>query len=538
MVFLTVNCSYSHSSLALPLLHGSCRDIDGWEWIRYDMLNTNDVGEAVRDIYSLRCDLLAADLYLFNRQTALEVLQRYHVLAPECRIVVGGPECLGEGADELLSQYPWLDRIFRGEGEEIFRDYLLQFDAVDRSLHPVVPADGNAVYMNWAAGACPAEDPFFVADKPFVQMETSRGCPMKCFYCTSGNTLTRYRDLEQVRGELNLLAAKGVREIRVLDRTFNLPQERGAALLRMFREEFPEIKFHLELHPQFLNEAMRREIEQALPGQLHIEVGVQCLNKEVQQLSGRRGDSEAVLDGLDFLCRQTAFETHADLLAGMPGQNWSNTVADTVTLMKLNVAEIQLEILKVLPGTPLRRIAAEHGMKYSTSAPYDVMATDTMSLEEIQQARDLSHLLDMTYNHKFLHPAVWLMNEECPEFLPAFMEFFHSCGGGAMVLWDLKKRFIFLLEFCQKYHLQRAHAVLAYQWLLAGYPPAQGPDMFSRKIEKLPGEVQYLSGSEEVVCARESRYWEFSMQEKTYFFVYNRQFAPNRPAAVLALIPN
>ena len=286
LVFLTVNSSFSHSSLALPLLHSACCDLEQWQWIRYDMTNASDVISAVRDIYSYRCDLLATDLYLFNRQTALEVLQRYHTLDPACRIVAGGPECLGEGADTLLQQYPWLDRVFRGEGEELFCDYLQNFDHCATVTERIAPACGNAVYKNWSDSDYPVNDPFFVTDKPFVQIETSRGCPMKCFYCTSGGTQCRYRSLDQVRGELQLLASKGIREIRVLDRTFNLPQERGANLLKMFREEFPQMRFHLELHPQFLDENLKNEIRKALSGQLHIEAGIQCLDSTVQRLAG------------------------------------------------------------------------------------------------------------------------------------------------------------------------------------------------------------------------------------------------------------
>ena len=124
LVFLTVNSSFSHSSLALPLLHNVCADLEEWEWFRYDMTADSDVMTAVREIYALNCDLLATDLYLFNRKTVLEVLTRYHVIDPECRIVAGGPECLGEGAAELLEAYPWFDCVFRDEGEMLFRSYL------------------------------------------------------------------------------------------------------------------------------------------------------------------------------------------------------------------------------------------------------------------------------------------------------------------------------------------------------------------------------------------------------------------------------
>ena len=204
LLFLTVNSSFSHSSLALPLLHNACRELDSWEWVRCDTTNTGNVLATVQAVCDARCDLVVADLYLFNRQMTLDILQRYHAIDPACRIAVGGPECLGEGAAELLKDFPWLDCVFRGEGEEEFRNYLANFTENASRTHYILPADGCGVYENWAASPYPATSEFFVTDKPFVQIETSRGCPMKCFYCTSGNTRTRYRSLEQVAGELQL----------------------------------------------------------------------------------------------------------------------------------------------------------------------------------------------------------------------------------------------------------------------------------------------------------------------------------------------
>ena len=531
LVFLTVNSSYSHSSLALPLLHSACRDLP-WEWFRYDMTLNEDVMGAVSRLCEFDCDLLVTTLYLFNRQTTLEILQRFHTLAPQCRIAAGGPECLGDGGEALLRECPYLDRVFRGEGEMIFREYLEHFD--DGTLLPgrIIPADGNGVYQQWSCSPYPVDDPFFVTDKPFVQMESSRGCPMKCFYCTSGGTAPRYRSMAQVREELLRLQAGGVKEIRMLDRTFNLPRSRGRELLRLFREEFPDMRFHLELHPQFLDDALKEELLKALPGQLHIEAGIQCLDQTVQDLSGRRSNVEAALDGLAFLCRCPAFETHADLLAGLPGQNWQHILADTESLMNVRTAEIQLEVLKILPGTPLRKIAPEYGIKYSSTTPYDVMKSDTMSLEEIRYARDLSRLLDMTYNHKNLHPAVLMMNEEAPGVIRELLEYFHSLKGNSATLWDLKKRFLFLDDFCRIRKLTESSVELAWQWLLAGFPPGQGPDLYSEKVPAIPSGVQLRQGTEECRNARESRFLKFLRKGKVCYLAFNRSFALNLPAAV------
>ena len=112
LLFLTVNSSFSHSSLALPLLHSACSALTRWEWCRCDTTIVQDTLNTVQEIYNAKCDLLVTDLYLFNRQKAMEILHRIHTLAPEIKIAVGGPECLGEGAEELLREYPWLDRVF------------------------------------------------------------------------------------------------------------------------------------------------------------------------------------------------------------------------------------------------------------------------------------------------------------------------------------------------------------------------------------------------------------------------------------------
>ena len=532
LVFLTVNSSYSHSSLALPLLHSACRDLPQWEWHRCDVTLKEDVMTAVRRIAAAECDLLAVTLYLFNRQRALEILQRFHALAPQCRIAVGGPECLGEGAEALLRECPWLDCVIRGEGEELFCRYLKEFDNVSSGGAKILPEKGNGVFADWENSDFPVNDPFFVTDKPFVQMETSRGCPMRCFYCTSGHTTVRYRSLEAVREELSLLFSRGVREVRLLDRTFNFPLERGRKLLQIFREEFPGMRFHLELHPQLMDEPLKEELRKALPGQLHIEAGVQCLDNGIQHQIGRNSDTSAVLAGIKFLTSVPAFETHADLLAGLPGQKLSHIFADAASLMALNAAEIQLEVLKVLPGTPLREIAPRHGITYTPCTPYDVMKSDTITLEEMQQVRDLSRLLDMTYNHSALHSVIFAVNKELPEFLPDFLDFFRRKGGSSAAVWDLKKRFLFVSDYCSSRHLEGARRELALQWLLAGFPQGQGADIFSVRCGTPPPEARLLSASDECLKAVETRCWMLDMGDKRKFYIaYNRNIALHLPAA-------
>ena len=530
LIWLSVNSSYSHSSLALPLLHAACRKIPGWEWIPLETTVADDPSEVAAHLNALQGCLLCTTLYLFNRNTVTEILERFHALNPACHIAVGGPECLGGGAEHLIARYPFIHTVFRGESEGLFPDFLNRFPS--QGTTQIIPEKGNAVYEKWEAAPPPAEDDFFRTDKPFVQMETSRGCPMGCLYCTSGRTKLRFKSPDAVAEELAALHRRGIREVRLLDRTFNYPQERGIELLRLFRNNFPEMRFHLEIHPQFLNAGLRKELEAALPGQLHIEAGIQCLAGSVQNAIGRRSRPEDALDGLRFLCSCPNFETHADLLAGLPEQSPDHLFHDVSCLMEAGTAEIQLEVLKVLPGTPLRAQAGSLGLIFAPEPPYDVMQTNTMSTEDILLARKLSRLLDLTYNHPALRPVLRTIHAERPDFLPDFLQFFLSNGLDLKRLYDLKKRFLLLLDFLSGGNYKTAAEELAFQWIRSGYPPESGPGMTAVKTGKPPETAVLLEGDPASAKERETKYWLLPGRKATFYFAFHRKYAINRPAAV------
>lgn len=529
LVWLSVNCSYSHSSLALPLLHAACRGVSGWRWEALETTIEDDPASVAAELAARSGDLVCATLYLFNRRFVLEILGRFHALSPAVPIAVGGPECLGGGADALLSQYPFIRTVFRGEGEEEFPRFLSSFSADGK--REIVPEGGSGVFLNWASSAAPVSDEFFRTDKPFVQMETSRGCPMGCLYCTSCRTELRFRSLKAVEEELELLRERGVREIRLLDRTFNFPAERGASLLRLFRTRFPSIRFHLEVHPQFLNDELRRELSAALPGQLHIEAGIQTLNESVQRAVGRCSRTEDALSGLRFLCSSPAFETHADLLAGLPEQTLDMLYEDVSGLMAAGPAEIQLEVLKVLPGTPLRARSRELGLVYSPETPYDVMRTDWMSAGEILHARLISRLLDLTYNHPALHPVIRAAHRRVPGLIRKLLAAFLANGFSLKRLYDLKKRFLILAEFLTENGSEEALELLAVQWIACGYPAGEGPGKRAERCPAVPGTAVLLEGDPRSAGERETKFLRICGERSAYYFAFNRKYSANRPAA-------
>ena len=114
--------------------------------------------------------------------------------------------------------------------------------------------------MNFSELVPPEESRFFNWSKPFVQLETTRGCFNTCAFCVSGGEKpVRTLSLEATRKRLDVIHQHGIKNVRVLDRTFNYNNKRAKELLNLFRE-YPDICFHLEIHPALLSDELKREL--------------------------------------------------------------------------------------------------------------------------------------------------------------------------------------------------------------------------------------------------------------------------------------
>ena len=223
--------------------------------------------------------------------------------------------------------------------------------------------NGIARVLNFAGLVPPEQSRFFNWSKPFVQLETTRGCFNTCAFCVSGGEKpVRTLSIESIRERLQLIHAHGIKNVRVLDRTFNYNPRRAKELLRLFLEFHPDIRFHLEIHPALLSEELKEELSLLPKGLLHLEAGIQSLREPVLEKSRRMGKLSDALDGLRFLCALPNMETHADLIAGLPLYHLHEIFEDVRTLAGYAAGEIQLESLKLLPGTEMRRRAEELGI--------------------------------------------------------------------------------------------------------------------------------------------------------------------------------
>ena len=460
LLWLDLNSSYAHSSLALPALHAQMADDTAIEWQVVSATINENTGDTVCRIYNLQPDMIVSTCWIFNHEALIHILSRTKALLPDCCIVLGGPEFLGDN-EAFLRRNPFVNFAFRGEGEEVFPRWLKsRREGTDdwRGMEGFCYIDDNGTYHDcgiarvhdFAALTAPEESPFFNWSKPFVQLETTRGCFNTCAFCISGGDKpVRTLPTETIERRIANIHRHGIRNIRLLDRTFNYNPHRAIEMLDIFRR-YPDIRFHLEIHPALLTDELKKQLATLPKGLLHLEAGMQSLLEPVLEACRRTGTAEDALEGLFYLSQLPNMETHADLIAGLPHYSLRELYDDVRTLIRYRVKEIQIESLKVLPGTEMRRRADELGIRYSPLPPYEVLESDAMSPDDMQTARHLSRLIDGFYNAPTWQEPIQTLDYDQPRFLYRLLNYLKeadiidtplSLERRGLILYDLCKRF-------------------------------------------------------------------------------------------------
>ena len=234
----------------------------------------------------------------------------------------------------------------------------------------------------------------------------------------------------------------------------------------------------------FRSEELKQALATLPDGLLHLEAGIQSLREPVLIESKRKGKLSAALDGLKYLSSLTNMETHADLIAGLPLYHLYEMIEDVRTLASFSVGEIQLESLKLLPGTEMRRRATELGITYSPYPPYEVLATREITPDELQTARHLSRLLDGFYNVHAWQAVIRHLILAHQGFLSQFLHYLVQRDVIDTPM-SLERRGLILYEFCKQYYPDYLIDVTV-AWIEAGMSLKKAPAEQVRTKQQTP----------------------------------------------------
>ena len=397
LVLSTINVSYIHRNLALRWLYVAApADLD--VTVKEYTLAKN-IGEIAEDLVLKQPDIIAFGVYIFNVEkikALIAILKNRYV---DLRIILGGPEISFE--DDW-----WFDlgveALIVGEGEIALYKYLKsnRADGV-RTLgyrSEVAYAVTPLSYLETL------ELPYFLEfDKnkfksQYFYLETSRGCPYNCSYCFSAVRRPRFFSLSYLKSVIMKLDEYEIRQVKILDRTFNADIRHAKAVLDLFEQ----LKHQLNIQMEVVIDQGDEEFIEILkrlkdPTTYRLEIGIQSFTTTVLKAIGRHSDEKVLVDRINRL-REHGFIIHGDLIAGLPDETFASFKTSFDRLYDLKPTEIQVGTLKLLKGTRIREKAEEYGMIYDPIAPYQVKSTSWLKESEMTEIETVAQSVEKLYN--------------------------------------------------------------------------------------------------------------------------------------------
>ncbi|AEF80430.1 B12-binding domain-containing radical SAM protein [Leadbettera azotonutricia] len=447
ILLATINAKWIHPSLALRLLKANLGELEPHCRI-IEFALRQPLKEKIDPLLEANPSILGISVSIWNHKATLELLKglyeywqtRNAEASPgftKPLIVLGGPEVSWLPGDAEIFRYA--DYAIRGEGETAFKTLCLRiFEGMDPS---------NSSMKTEKSSRKAANLPEFIDSLPedlsliktayhlyssedlrrkLVYVEASRGCPFGCEFCLSAagsEEARRVREfpLDEFLSTMDDLVKGGVKIFKFLDRTFNLDIKRATAIMEFFLDKLKNpqddtpLCVHFEMVPSRFPDELKNLLCKFPAGSLRLEVGIQTLNPETSKLIGRPWDAEKELEVLRFLRTKTNAIVHADLIAGLPGEDlasfgegfdrlwialtggqaWEETSPFSNTLSRV---EIQLGILKLLPGAPIGRRTGAYGICYGTEPPYEVLETAALPASQLDRIKNFARFWEIIVN--------------------------------------------------------------------------------------------------------------------------------------------
>jgi len=420
VLLVSLNAKYIHTALGLYSIAASCC-VQGKTVAVKEYTINQDLLVVLADIAGQSPDVVGFACYIWNRELTLKLAAALKKALPGIVVVLGGPEVSSDAAS-LLSQQPCVDYVVQGEGEASVPVLLAQLECRKIISVPGI-AQRTAAGFALNGGACYVEDldslPFPYNEAVLAQLdnhilyyESSRGCPYSCSYCISASTKgVRHRSVDKVCQEMQFFLDHQVRQVKFVDRTFNVVPAHYQAIWRFLADRPGLTNFHFEIVADRLRPDEIEWLATVPAGLFQFEIGVQSTCEKTLQAIGRQNDWQRLRQNVQALLQPQNIHLHLDLIVGLPFEGLPEFRQSFNAVYDLQPHMLQIGFLKMLPGTPLRSQAEEYGMIYLEHPPYEILSNRLLSYATVRQLKQLEEVFNQTYNSgRFPQTLAYLVN--------------------------------------------------------------------------------------------------------------------------------
>ena len=198
-----------------------------------------------------------------------------------------------------------------------------------------------------------------------VPIQSKRGCPFKCVYCTyaagEGHTYRLYSP-ESIVDAITALDRKGLRDIEFVDSIFNSPYAHAMAICEGLARIRLDVRLQsLELNPMFIDDALLTTMEKA--GFAGIGITAESASDVVLEGLRKGFTSEHVYRAANYV-RRHELPCFWIFMLGGPGET-SETVLETLGFAERYIRPEDVAFfnigIRIYPGTELENLARKEG---------------------------------------------------------------------------------------------------------------------------------------------------------------------------------
>ncbi|MBN1568803.1 MAG: radical SAM protein [Acidobacteria bacterium] len=295
-----------------------------------------------------------------------------------CREASSAPLILGGAGFSILPQpileYLGADMGIQGEGEAVFPELLRRLqESKNLDTLPGLYLKNKSASVRRSfcrdLDAFPLPDPALLArslsgaaNAP-VPVQTRRGCPMSCSYCstpTIEGRSVRWRSPESIVAWMKRWVDEGFRHFYFVDNTFNLPPSYATQLCSQIITAGLDISWRCILYPGGLSPKLIEMMAGA--GCREVSMGFESGAESMLRNMHKQFDTQEVRRTSEML-RLNGIRRMGFLLLGGPGENRDSVEESLAFAESLELDSLRLSLgIRIYPGTEIARLAMEEGL--------------------------------------------------------------------------------------------------------------------------------------------------------------------------------
>lgn len=349
---------------------------------------------------------------------------------PAAKIVYGGvfPTI---NAHKIIACENSVDIVARGEGEEIIRELtdghteLSDIAGITfrnqsgkiietpdregiRDLNTIPFPDRDNIDINYVA-SLPLDVPAVIWDLPYTTIVSSRGCPFACTYCncpTFSHRKCRFRSVDNVLKELDLIASQGYRSFCFLDDNFLLDIDRANGICKAIKDHHLSFRWACEGRAETKTNGVFQQLSDA--GCDVVMFGIESGSQRVLNSMNKKTKIPEIEIAVAKAKKAGISIIHGFFIVGTPGETVEEVEETFRFADKIEINSFAFNSLTAFRGTALWNDAVSRGLideekDWDKMFPTHMIYPDAIASQTLFKLRS-TLVKRLIFRKIFLHP--------------------------------------------------------------------------------------------------------------------------------------